>query len=199
MNNIRVSLAIFASAFVIGTLPAHSFVLNFDENGNGTVVTGVTAPAISPAISNIGTSPEGFSGALNYTLPTIVSPGYALVWDDSNKTVLSDVLNFQNVVNVDKVVTGSIMWYYSSPDGNDLADLSQTNWSSLMSDLTSQFGDLTTFGAFATEDVNGNFTYSPGGNVYNGNSSETPEPATMVLFGTGLIGLAGLARRRKNA
>ncbi|MDR3500986.1 MAG: PEP-CTERM sorting domain-containing protein [Legionella sp.] len=35
--------------------------------------------------------------------------------------------------------------------------------------------------------------------VVSYNTSMVPEPATMVLFGTGLIGLVGLVRRRKNA
>jgi hypothetical protein len=33
---------------------------------------------------------------------------------------------------------------------------------------------------------------------YNIDVSPTPEPATMLLFGTGIAGLAGLSRRKKN-
>lgn len=32
---------------------------------------------------------------------------------------------------------------------------------------------------------------------YNGGGSPVPEPTTMLLFGTGLVGLAGVARRKK--
>lgn len=35
-------------------------------------------------------------------------------------------------------------------------------------------------------------------NGYVSNTSEVPEPATMILFGTGLAGLAALRRRKKN-
>ena len=47
-----------------------------------------------------------------------------------------------------------------------------------------------------TEDAAGNWVYTIG-NVYQGVSpGETPEPSSLVLLGSGLLGIAGVVRRR---
>lgn len=91
-------------------------------------------------------------------------------------TGLGDILDADGVT-----LSDSLLWYMNA-DGN-VHLLFQ-------SDQFAQGGGA----VIAFEDAAGNWSYNVG-NVYQGNSP-IPEPSELMLLGSGIVGIAGVVRRR---
>lgn len=175
-----------AALMSLAGAPLHAaFVLNFDENCNGTVsVNGGPFVAARCTVAPDPT-PGGVAGdVVTYFLPELVNTGDVGILEFGSLTQLSDVLSFTNVDGVlSGAQVGDRMIFYSLAGGTDLADTG--------------FPSIAISFDVATEDVNGNFTWSPFPNTYNGLSPEaTPEPAPLTLLGAGIAGLFFAKRKR---
>jgi hypothetical protein len=164
-------------ALALTAIPANAqfFSLKFDENGNG-LLNGTT-----PDQGTLMVDPQSGLTALAYALPSLVSSGDVGVMDPDGS--FGDGLRFEDINGV------SYMFYFSdnSDGGGSLADtgLPSGNFQNFF---------VTEVG---TENVN-SFTYLVGGggnNSYFG-ISDTPEPSSLLLTASGLLGLVGVARRR---
>jgi len=186
-----------------------SFILKFDENGNASInnngtgfvpLTGTLAPDPS-APGNMG---------LTYMLPSLVNNGDVSVFDANPTTapVLSDLMRFTNAngdiairtVNGAVNTTADRMIFYSvKDDGSTTSDgLADLPFTTLPGNANGSVNEI------QSEPTTGlvNFDWLPngtGGNEYIG-ISDTPEPATLTLFGIGIAGIVGYGwRRRKTA
>lgn len=94
------------------------------------------------------------------------------------------VTGLGEILDPDGSLSDSLDWYLNA-DGN-VHLLFQ-------SDQFAQSGGV----VIATEDASGNWFYDVG-NIYQGFSPEgtTPEPSSLVLLGSGILGIAGVVRRR---
>ncbi len=92
------------------------------------------------------------------------------------------VTGLGEILDPDGSLSDSLDWYLNA-DGN-VHLLFQ-------SDQYAQSGGV----VIATEDANGNWIYNVG-NIYQGSSPEIPEPSSLVLLGSGILGIAGVVRRR---
>ena len=185
-------LAVAGLLLFMGTSPLQAtpagFILNFDENCNGTVSTnggGTFTAATCSFLSD--PTPGGVAGnVVTYFLPNLVFTGDVGILEFGGSE-LSDVLSFTNASgDLSGNQVGDRMIFYSLLGDDNGGDLADTGFPSIQ--ITSDV---------ATEDINGNFTWSPSPNTYNGISPEIPEPASLMLFGSGLLGLATAIRKRR--
>ncbi|HEY2886536.1 MAG TPA: PEP-CTERM sorting domain-containing protein [Rhizomicrobium sp.] len=175
---------IAATASLIASPASADFIFLFDENGTGCVANAdhvCTTP--SPGVLEADPTGRVAGNVLVYTLPDAVGEGDVGI-GEFGTGILSDVLTFTDP-NGGLDGLGSLMIFYSALGGGEKAD--------------SGFPDQE-FNIVANENANGSFTYSPGSNIYIGESPETvgvPEPITLSLFGAGLAGAVALRRRKK--
>jgi hypothetical protein len=171
-------LCVVALALVAVPANAQFFTLSVDEAGNG-LLNG------SPDQGYLALDPMSGLTALTYNLPNAVGTGDVGITDANGN--LSDGIRFENVANLNGGIT--VMFYFSNLDSTN----------SMLADTGIPSGGFT---GFTVPEVNDAWTFLAGGggnNSYFGKSdadTTVPEPTSLLMLGSGLLGLAGVARRR---
>jgi hypothetical protein len=167
-------------------------ITNYSLSGNTftfTINNTSVAPNTTGTITNIGFALPG-NRANNYTLVSSSNPNYSIVYD------LNATSGSQNLVSsFDLVLTNKSNGNVTFGGGSVNNGIAPGTSATFV--ITGDFSGLT--GQQVAQAIFARFqNVNPGGSdVAASSPSSVPEPMTMLLFGTGLAGVAARARRRK--
>lgn len=168
-------------------------VTNYSLSGNTftfTINNTSTAPGTTGTITNIGFALPG-NHPNNYTLTSSSNPNYSIVYDLNATAGAQNLVSSFDIVLTDKQ-NGNVTF------GGGSVNLGIAPGSSATFSITGDFSGLTA--DQIARDIFARFqNVNPGGSdvAASNNPNPVPEPMTMILFGTGLAGVAARARKRR--
>ena len=168
-------------------------VSNYSLSGNQftfTINNTSVAPGSTGTITNIGFALPG-NRANNFTLISSTNSNYAIAYDLNATSGAQNLVSSFDLVLIDK--TNGNPTFGGGSVNNGIAGGTSATFV-ISGDFTGLTADQVAHAIFARfQAVNGG-----GSDVATGGTPGTvPEPMTMLLFGTGLAGIAARARRRK--
>jgi hypothetical protein len=171
-------------------------ISNYSLTGNTftfTVTNTSVAPGSTGTITNIGFALPG-NRPNNYQLVSSSNNNYVLVFDQNATAGSQNFVSSFDLVLCNKV-NGNCTFGGGSVNNGIAGGTSATF--SISGDFSGLTADQVAHSIFARfQAVNGGGSDVAGG---PGTPGSVPEPMTMLLFGTGLAGLAARARKRRNS
>ena len=171
-------------------------VSNYSLSGNNftfTITNTSVAPNTTGTITNIGFALPG-NRANNYTLVSSTNNNYVIVYDQNATAGSQNLVSSFDLVLCDKNNSNTCNSFGGGSVNNGIAPGTSATFT-ISGDFSGLTADQVARAIFARfQNVN------PGGSdvATSGQPGTVPEPMTMLLFGTGLAGIAARARRRRN-
>jgi hypothetical protein len=165
-------------------------VSNYSLSGNTftfTINNTSVAPHTTGTITNIGFALPG-NRANNFTLVSSSNPNYTIAYDLNATAGSQNLVSSFDLVLIDK--SNGNPTFGGGSVNNGIAPGTSATFV-ISGDFAGLTADQVARAIFARfQNVN------PGGSDVAANTSTVPEPMTMLLFGTGLAGVAARVRRR---
>ena len=170
-------------------------VSNYSLVGNTftfTITNTSVAPGSTGTITNIGFALPG-NRSNNYQLVSSTNNNYIIVFDQNATSGSQNLVSSFDLVLCNKNNSNSCNSFGGGSVNNGIAGGTSATFS-ISGDFSGLTADQVAHSIFARfQAVNG------GGSDVATNTGTVPEPMTMLLFGTGLAGLAARARKRRNS